>query len=272
MRKTITHTAIGLFFAVLIGLLAWPVVSNFITRKNIKASIEGWNRQVEACGPETVRIHRNLAGWYNLNLTGERPEEGFERTYGTIMDYGDIMGILEIPTLGTTLPIYHGVSDSILEKGVGHLPETCFPLGEEGNHPVLVGKMELPGKRLFTEVSAVKEGDYFLIQIPGQILVYQVEAAYRVPPEEVNGLGPVNGEDLCTVVAVSPRGGDNGCLLIQGRRTEEWIPAAETKALTEQGGRLIFGIVGVLLAGAVPILAGILVNRKKRGLEPAEIG
>ena len=36
MRKTITHTAIGLFFAVLIGLLAWPVVSNFITRKNIK--------------------------------------------------------------------------------------------------------------------------------------------------------------------------------------------------------------------------------------------
>ena len=137
---------------------------------------------------------------------------------------------------------------------------------------MLVGKMELPGKRLFTEVSAVKEGDYFLIQIPGEVLAYQVEAAYRVPPEEVNGLGPVNGEDLCTVVAVSPRGGDNGCLLIQGRRTEEWIPAAETKALTEQGGRLIFGIVGVLLAGAVPILAGILVNRKKRGLEPAEIG
>lgn len=272
MKKYITRTAIGLFFAVLIGLLAWPVVSEFVVRRNIRESIESWSRQIEASGPETIRIHRNLAGWYNLNLSIERPEEGFEKAYNSILNYEDIMGLLEIPSLGTTLPIYHGVSDSILEKGVGHLPETSFPIGGEGNHSVLVGKAELPGKRLFAEVSAVKEGELFYIQAPGEMLVYQVEAAYRVPPEEVDSLRPMNGEDLCTVVAVSPYGGDSGCLLIQGRRTEEKTPEMGAAVPVGQWGWIVFGLIGVLLAGMVPVMAVLLQKREKKVSKPVEIG
>lgn len=221
MKRIITRTAVGLFFAAIIGLLAWPVVGEYISRRNINASVAEWNRQIEASDTESIRIHRNLAGWYNLNLSLEQPEDGFEEAYDSILNYENhVMCLLEIPSLGITLPVYHGVSDAILQKGVGHLPETAFPIGGEGNHAVLVGQMELPGKRLFTDASTMKAGDLFYIWVPGEVLAYRIKTVRSVQPEVVNKLLPVSGEDLCTLVAVSPQGEYSECLLIQGQRME----------------------------------------------------
>ncbi len=42
------------------------------------------------------------------------------------------MGYVEIPKLQTTLPIYHGTDDAVLQVAVGHLAGTSLPIGGQG--------------------------------------------------------------------------------------------------------------------------------------------
>ena len=58
-----------------------------------------------------------------------------------------IMGQLEIPELDICLPIYHSTDGSTLEKGVGHLLGSSFPVGGKGTHAVLTGHSGLSEKR-----------------------------------------------------------------------------------------------------------------------------
>ena len=255
MRKKLMQIAIGIFFIVGIGMLALPVIFEHADRQNIKKAIQEMNEQLMQCDEESIERQKHLAQWYNLNLSAPKPEENFTDAYIAILDYKDhMMGQIQFPTLGVTLPIYHGVSDDILEKGMGHLPETAFPIGGEGNHSVLVGETELPCKELFTDVSQLKQGDLFYIHILQESLVYQVDKVEKAMPDQVDDISSVSGEDLCTLVTCTPGSNRSDCLLIQGRRTE--IPAQEvfTKDALHKPGWIGIGITASLLAGIIPLL------------------
>lgn len=40
-----------------------------------------------------------------------------------------VMGHVEIPDINVYLPIYHGTSEEVLQKGAGHLDVTALPVG-----------------------------------------------------------------------------------------------------------------------------------------------
>ena len=65
----------------------------------------------------------------DLNLTGEAKE-----VYNKLLDVtgSAIMAFVEIPKLNTTLPIYHGTDDSVLQVAIGHIPGTSLPIGVRG--------------------------------------------------------------------------------------------------------------------------------------------
>ena len=55
-----------------------------------------------------------------------------EATYESILDVTGtgIMGYIEIPTIHISLPIYHGIEDSVLQIAVGHLEWSSLPVAE----------------------------------------------------------------------------------------------------------------------------------------------
>lgn len=91
-----------------------------------------------ACQDEqTTRLQRNLALWYHYQLVSENPQDDISQAYRTILFYEDgVMGALEISKI--IIPIYHGISEEVLKRGVGHLPDSAFPLGIKGQVSVLI--------------------------------------------------------------------------------------------------------------------------------------
>ena len=79
-----------------------------------------------------------------------------------------VMGVIEIPAIEVSLPNYHGTSETILEKGVGHLQGTSLPIGGESTHTVLTGHSGLSNAKLFTDLTAMEEGDYFFLHVFGE--------------------------------------------------------------------------------------------------------
>ena len=63
-----------------------------------------------------------------------------------------LMGYVEIPKIDVNLPIYHGTSEEVLDKGVGHLLGSSLPIGGAGCHSVLTGHSGVAGSRLFSDL------------------------------------------------------------------------------------------------------------------------
>ena len=128
------------------------------------------------------------------------------------------------------MPIYHGTSDSVLEKGVGHLQGTSLPVGGESTHTVLTGHTGLSNAKLFTDLTEVEEGDIFFLNVMGEKLAYKVDQIKVVLPSELNSLKVVPGEDYCTLVTCTPYGVNSHRLLVRGVRTDykEAVESPET--------------------------------------------
>lgn len=209
-----------------VGILIYPAVSSAVNRRNGSFAIRQWQEQLAGLEDEAFQRHRELAKKYNDSLhAGEEPEG-----YRQILDLGNgMMGYIRIPSIHVDLPIYHGVEEDVLNKGVGHLPQSSLPIGRAGDHAVLTGHTGLPSARLFTDLVKLKEGDLFFIRVLDEELCYCVDQIRVVLPEEGEDLLPVSGEDYCTLVTCTPYGINSHRLLVRGRRT----PLPESPVLPE---------------------------------------
>lgn len=130
-----------------------------------------------------------------------------------------IMGYIEIPSIQVLLPIFHGVGNSILNKGIGHLPETSLPVGGKSTHAVLAGHSGMSHARLFTDLPQLRIGDVFYIHVYEKVLTYKVDQIKTVLPTNIADLTVVTGQDYVTLVTCTPRGINSHRLLVRGHRT-----------------------------------------------------
>jgi sortase A len=106
-------------------------------------------------------------------------------------------GVLEIPSLSLTVPIFAGSSDIVLNRGVGWIEGTAMP-GDDGN----VG---LAGHRdgYFRGLKDLKLGDSIEVQSVGRTLRYRVTSLEIVEPTDVSVLDPTD-EPSVTLVTCYP--------------------------------------------------------------------
>lgn len=183
-----------------------------------------------------------------------------------------IMGYIQIPSIGVNLPIFHGTSDAVLSKGVGHLLGSSLPVGGLGTHTVLTGHSGMASQKMFTDLEQLKMGDVFYLDVLGERLTYQVEDTHVVLPYDTSQLEIVPGEDYCTLVTCTPYGVNTHRLLVRGSRiateekTEEVVKVEPHESTWEREYRkgicIAIGIVGVV---GVVALAGWLVRRYYHG-------
>lgn len=135
-------------------------------------------------------------------------------------DGSGLMGYLEIPKIDVNLPIYHGTSPDVLTAGVGHLQPTSLPVGGAGTHAVLSAHTGVAGRKLFTDLDQLREGDTFYIHVLGEVLAYRVDDIRVVQPDDVSTLTIDPAADKVTLVTCTPYGVNDHRLLVTGSRTE----------------------------------------------------
>ena len=248
-----------LFLAAGVIVLCYPTVSSAVNRRSGSYAIGQWQQDMGALEDDVLEEQRLRAQRYNQELLAGEEPEGYEEC----LNLGNgMMGYIRIPKIGVELPIYHGVEEDTLARGVGHLPGTALPIGGQGTHAVLTGHTGLPSARLFTDLTELQEGDLFCIFTLDEALCYQVDQIQVVLPSEGEALAPQPGQDYCTLVTCTPYGINSHRLLVRGSRViqEEAVPAGETP---EQPGRTVGLIWLPVLLCPLAVIAFLC----KRGLD-----
>lgn len=218
-------TSVVLPIMLLIGLflLLYPTVSNYWNNLHQSRAIAGYKETVSSIDKtqydkllaEAVKYNENIN---RLNISAITDAE--RREYYRLLDVmgTGIMGYIEIPNIGCTLPIYHGTSESVLQVATGHIEGSSLPVGGEGSHCIISGHRGLPSAKLFTDLDRVKEGDVFILSVLNEKLTYEVDQVTIVEPEDVSQLTFEDGKDICTLVTCTPYGVNSHRLLVRGHR------------------------------------------------------
>lgn len=128
------------------------------------------------------------------------------------------IGYLRIPGISLELPVYHGTSEEVLQKGVGHLEGSSLPIGGKGTHACLSAHRGLPNKRMFTNLDLLKKGDCFFITVLDETLAYQIYDINTVLPDEISSLAIRKEQDLVTLITCTPYGINTHRLYVTGTR------------------------------------------------------
>ena len=263
MKKSVVSTVILiLVFFLGLSLVLYPSVSDYWNSLHQSRAIATYAEEVsnldtgryEQLWAEAVDYNRTLRDRENAFLLSETQKAA----YDSLLNVGGngVMGYIEIPTIGVSLPVYHGTDEGVLQIAVGHIEWTSLPVGGESSHCVISGHRGLPSAKLFTNLDKLVVGDTFLFRVLDETLTYEVDQILIVEPQEVSALTIREGEDLCTLVTCTPYGINTHRLLVRGHRVEN-AETARTIRVTADAMQVEPLIVAPMVAA--PMLAVLLI-------------
>lgn len=212
------------------GICFYPLASSVIEQHFLKNTVTTYEKSLEEHKSWDLEAEEEAVNKYNRILFQSKDEviengsiqlldsKGYENTLN--LTGTGIMGSIEIPQIDVNLPIYHGTTDEVLSKGIGHVEGTSFPVGGENTRVVLSGHRGLPNSKLFTRLDELEEGDLFFLKVLGKTLAYQVSEIEVIEPENVEKLAIAEGKDLVTLVTCTPYGLNTHRLLVTGERVQ----------------------------------------------------
>lgn len=185
----------------------------------------------------------------------------YQRYLDTLHQIG-AMARVRVPSVGIDLPVYHGTSTDVLAHGVGHLYGTALPVGGEGNHAVLTGHTGLATLTMFDNLTHIKVGDVFTVEVMGKTMVYKVDQIETVLPDQVEALRAEEGRDLLTLVTCTPYGINSHRLLVRGERTE--LPAELDQSYQSLWQPWMIAAIIIVLFVLLYLLWWFLAGRKRK--------
>ena len=175
------------------------------------------------------------------------------------------MGYVKIPKIGVEIPIYHGTSEDVLSRGVGHMEGSSLPVGGTNTHCIMSAHRGLPSAKLFTDLDRLELGDTFQVVVLDQILTYQVDQIKITTPQEFKDLVIVDGMDYCTLVTCTPYGINTHRLLVRGIRVETIV---EKPVIYVSNDAFRIEPLLVTPAVAAPMLFAFLIHLMVKYREP----
>ena len=273
MRKHKTVIFLTLGFLVGICILLYPAFSDYWNSKTQTRAIANYESVLKDLQPEDYTEILDSAHAYNKALyETEQPMIDYSSLPGYFSSLqvtdNSIIGYLKIDRIGVELPIYHGTSDEVLSKGVGHLQGSSLPVGGTNTHSVMSAHRGLPSSKLFTDLDRMEIGDNFQIIILDQVLTYQVDFIKTIEPNDFSNLQIVDGKDYCTLFTCTPYGINTHRLLVRGVRIET-IKGKSVIYVSNEA----FRIEPLLVTPAVaaPVLLVLLIHLLVKYREPPKI-
>ena len=96
-----------------------------------KAAANAYLTYAAAMDEAAVEQAYHNAAAYNLALA-----EGSEVECPALPEADAVIAVLELPSIGQTLPVFFGVETDVLRHGAGLLPGSSLPIGGAGTHAV----------------------------------------------------------------------------------------------------------------------------------------
>ena len=269
-----------LIFAVGAGIFLYPAISNFLAERGQQDTIRTYHAKVQTMNQEEIDAAWEEAQIYNENLAGDPVHDPFVMGSGYVLpdNYEDVlniegngvMGEIEIPKIDVDLPIYHGTSEEVLEKGAGHLEMTALPIGGKNRHPVISAHRGLPSADGLSRLDEMENVEELYVPVQDESLAYEVDQIEGIEPEELSLLQPEEDKDLVTLLTCTPYAVNTHRLLVRGTRVpyEETTPE-DTVTTVEHENTWLNDYLYAILAG-LSILAligtgtGVYLHRKRK--------
>lgn len=191
------------------------------------------NYQEELAGQPTAEIKEKLQLAYSYNnallSSNEQPigdpyseEEKVAGVsdYARLLEVNEKIGVLTIPRIHTKFPVYAGVSERVLQKGVGHMEATSLPVGGLNTHSVLTAHRGLPENKLFTDLDKMKIDDLFFVETIAGELAYKVIDVRVIEPTAIEELRIQKDKDWITLLTCTPYMINSHRLIVVGERTK----------------------------------------------------
>ena len=222
-KKVLAGAALVLLLLVGLGLILYPLLSNYFASGEQSAVQAQYVDEVSAMGNTEIEEELEAAQLYNEALLSVQDTDEVKlRAYDELLNFAGngVMATLEIPAIDVELPVYHGIGEDVLQKGAGHMPGTSLPVGGESTHAVISAHSGLPAARLFTDLDKLEAGDLFYIHVLGETLCYEVDQIVVTIPSDTEAIQIEKGQDYVTLLTCTPYGVNTHRLLVRGRRTE----------------------------------------------------
>ncbi|MBO5929269.1 MAG: class C sortase [Clostridia bacterium] len=222
MKKHLPTIIVAVIFLCGLSLFLYPTVSNLYNQHLNNKLIGEYKEAFSSTTPEEFNKAMKDAIAFNENRENEEKLKELGLTYENVLNAADngVMGYIEIPKISVSLIIYHTIEENVLQKGIGHVPETHLPVGGKNTHCVLAGHTGLPSAKLLTNIDHLKVGDRFYIHVLNEVLEYKIDGVSVVKPDEVSRLNVISGKDCVTLVTCTPYGVNSHRLLVRGVRVD----------------------------------------------------
>ena len=222
MKKHLPTIIVAVIFLCGLSLFLYPTVSNLYNQHLNNKLIGEYKEAFSSTTPEEFNEAMKNAVAFNENRGNEEKLKELGLTYESVLNVADngVMGYIEIPKISVSLIIYHTIEENVLQKGIGHVPETHLPVGGKNTHCVLAGHTGLPSAKLLTNIDHLKVGDRFYIHVLNEVLEYKIDDVSVVEPDEVSRLNVISGKDCVTLVTCTPYGVNSHRLLVRGVRVD----------------------------------------------------
>ena len=209
MRKTSLVLA-ALLAVVGVCVMLWPVFTRHKLQADTDAAVQSFleERKPEQQYPELLA---DLQA-YNQRIYAEKQSglvdlEACEESAADLIAYGiedEIIGVLEIPAMELTLPIYLGASDGHLAAGAAVLGNTSAPIGGDNSNCVIAGHRGWRGADYFRHIDRLQAGDTVQVTNLWETLTYTVADIQIIQPHEVDKIKIQQGRDLLTLLTCHP--------------------------------------------------------------------
>ena len=116
----------------------------------------------------------------------------------------EVIGVLEIPTMELTMPVYLGASDEHLAAGAAVLGNTSAPIGGDNTNCVIAGHRGWRGADYFRHIDRSQVGDTVQLTNLWETLTYTVTDIQIIQPHEVDKIKIQQDRDLLTLLTCHP--------------------------------------------------------------------
>ena len=210
MRK-IPFVLAAVLAVVGVCVMLWPVFTGRRLQADTDAAVQEFladRDEPEQQYPELLAAlqdyNRQLYAEKQCNLTDL---EACEEPAADLTIYGiedEILGVLEIPAMELTMPVYLGASDAHLAAGAAVLGNTSAPIGGANTNCVIAGHRGWRGADYFRHIDCLQVGDTVTLTNLWETLTYTVADIQIIQPHEVDKIKIQPNRDLLTLLTCHP--------------------------------------------------------------------
>lgn len=279
-----SQTIIVVIATIGIGVLVYPTAASWFSAWSHDTDVDGYVSSVEQIPGDELTEMLDMAEAYNQNLpTGPLRDpyalgadgqqtaigDGTDAYFDTLATEGtEAMSRVRIPSIHTDLPIFHGTSEEVLSRGIGHLYGSSLPVGGPGTHSVLTGHNGFVQATLFDDIDELVEGDLIIVTTLGEDLYYEVDSIETVLPDDTEALRQVPGRDYLTLVTCTPTGVNTHRLLVRAERIDAPTDDATVTTIEDTTDPAGFPWWALLVIGVPALTAVVVMPRRTRKRTP----